>query len=96
MPASKKSAGRAWEMGLALEPDHAGIMEQLIIMFTAQNRLAEAAAASQRLARQPGWELRGELDLGTFRSEMSDPAGAAVVLRRASTVPKRRAWTCRR
>ena len=59
----KEAAGRLWEKALRLQPDHAETIEQLIIRDTAQNRLAEAAQLAERLARQPGWELRGELDL---------------------------------
>ena len=56
----KEAAGRVWETGLALEPDHAEMMAQLIILDMAQSRPAEAAHLAERLARQPGWELRGE------------------------------------
>jgi tetratricopeptide (TPR) repeat protein len=84
----KDEAGRLWEKGLALQPDHAETIVQLIIRYTAQNRLAEAAQLAQRLARQPGWELRGELDLGALRGELSDPAGAAAALRRALERPE--------
>jgi tetratricopeptide (TPR) repeat protein len=84
----KESAERVWEKGLALEPDHAETIEQLIGRYAAQNRLAEAAELAERLTRQTGWELRGELFLSTFRAEMSDPAGAAVVLERALERPE--------
>jgi tetratricopeptide (TPR) repeat protein len=84
----KESAGRVWEKGLTLRPDHAETIEQLVIRDTAQSRLAEAAQLAARLARQPGWELRGELDLGNLRAEMSDPVGAAAVLQRALERPE--------
>ena len=84
----KEEAGRLWEKGLALQPDHPETIVQLIVRDTAQNRLAEAAQLAERLARQPGWELRGELDLGAFRAELSDPAGAAAILRRALERPE--------
>ena len=84
----KDAAGRLWEKALRLQPDHADTIEQLIIRDTAQNRLAEAAALAERLARQPGWELRGELNLGALRSELNDPAGAAAVLKRAMDRPE--------
>ena len=85
----KEAAERLWEKALRLEPDHAETLEQLVIRDTAQNRLAEAAKLAERLARQPGWEFRGELDLGALLAELSDPAGAAAVLRRASDGRKR-------
>ena len=77
-----------WEKGLVMEPDHPEMIEQLMIRDAAQNGLAEAAQLAERLAVQPGWELRGELELGTFRSEMSDPAGAVAVLGRAFERPE--------
>ena len=84
----KESAGRLWEKGLALEPDHAEMIEQLMIWNAAQNRLAQAAHLAGRLATRPGWELRGELFQGTFHTEMSDPAAAAAVLARALKRPE--------
>ena len=84
----KEAAGRLWEKALRLEPDHAETIEQLVIRETAQNHLAEAAKLAERLARQPGWEFRGELDLGALLAEMSDPAGSASVLRRALGRPE--------
>jgi tetratricopeptide (TPR) repeat protein len=84
----KDEAGRIWEKALKLEPDHAETLEQLVIRDTGRNRLEEAASRAERLARQPGWEFRGELDLGAIRAELSDPAGAADVLRRALERPE--------
>ena len=84
----KEEAGRLWEKGLALQPDYPETMAQLIIRDTAENRLAEAAQLAERLARQPGWELRGELDLGALHAELSDPAGAVTVLSRALERPE--------
>jgi tetratricopeptide (TPR) repeat protein len=84
----KEAAGRIWEKGLALQPDHPETIKQLIIRDTAQNRLALAAQLAEKLARQPGWELRGELDLGELRAELSDPAGAEAILRRALNRPE--------
>jgi tetratricopeptide (TPR) repeat protein len=84
----KDDAARAWEKALGLDPDHAATIEQLVIRDTAQNRLAEAAQLAERLARRPGWELRGELDLGALRAEVGAPAGAAAVLGRALERPE--------
>ena len=93
----KDEAGRIWERAIRLQPDHAETIEQLIIRDTAQNRLAEAAALAERLARRPGWELRGELVSGTLLGELSDPAGAARALKRAArSGPTPRATIARR
>jgi tetratricopeptide (TPR) repeat protein len=82
------AARRVWERALELQPDHPETMAQLIIHESSRNRLAQAAVLAERLARQPGWEFRSALDLGTFRAELSDPAGAAVVLKQALERPE--------
>src|SRR5207253_4037513 len=41
-----------------------------------------AEETAERLARQPGWEARGQLILGTARAELHDPRGAAQALGR--------------
>jgi tetratricopeptide (TPR) repeat protein len=84
----RDAAGRMWEKSLRLEPERGETIEQLIIHYTAANRLTEAAALAVRLARQPGWELRGELSLGVLRGELNDPAGAATALARALERPQ--------
>jgi tetratricopeptide (TPR) repeat protein len=84
----KDAARGAWQKALRLEDNHAETLEQLIIQDTAQNRLAEAAELAERLARQPGWELRGELNLGVLRAELSEPARAVTVLERALKRPE--------
>jgi Flp pilus assembly protein TadD len=77
----KDEAVRVWETGIALGPNHAETLEQLVINHTMKSRLVEAAALAETLARQPGWERRGELELGTLRAELNDPAGAVAALR---------------
>ncbi|MFI5457799.1 MAG: multiheme c-type cytochrome [Isosphaerales bacterium] len=84
----REAAGRIWEKALRLGPDHAETIDQLIIRNTAQNRLTEAAQLAERLARLPGWEVRGGLTLGVLRAELSDPAGAVTTLRRALERPE--------
>jgi tetratricopeptide (TPR) repeat protein len=84
----RDAARRVWERALEVQPDHAETMAQLIIHETSRNRLAQAAVLAERLARQPGWEFRSALDLGTFRAELSDPAGAAAVLKEALGRPE--------
>jgi len=81
-------AERAWERALAIDAQHAETLEQLALLYTARNRLAEAAVLAERLSRRPGWELRGELTLGSLRSELNDPSGAAKVLRQALERPE--------
>jgi tetratricopeptide (TPR) repeat protein len=75
------SAVGLWEKALADDPDHGETLAQLALAYTSRNRLIEAARLYERLAKLPGWELRGELSLGGLRAELDDPAGASSVLR---------------
>ncbi len=86
--AQSDKAERVWQRALAKNPEHAETLEQLARLFAGRNRLAEAALLAERLSRHPGWELRGELTLGSLRSELNDPAGSATVLRRALERPE--------
>ena len=72
-----------WEKALRADSGHADVLEQLAQAYTARNRLVEAQDLYERLARQPGWELRGELSSGGLRAELDDPAGAAKMLEQA-------------
>ncbi len=83
-----EKAERVWQRGIAKDSDHAETIEQLIRVYALRNRLAEAALLAERLAKQPGWEMRGELALGSLRSELDDPTGAATALRRALARPE--------
>ena len=42
------------------------MIEQLMTLHAARSGVAEAAQLAARLARQPGWEFRGELRWVTF------------------------------
>jgi tetratricopeptide (TPR) repeat protein len=81
-------ARRVWEGALHQDPIHAETIEQLVDLYIPRNLVAEAAELAEQLARQPGWELKGELRLATLRAEMSDPAGAAALLRQALKRPE--------
>lgn len=81
-------AVRVWERALTLDAHHPETLEQLTSLYASRNRLAEAAVLADRLSRQPGWQLQGELMLGSLRSELNDPAGAALVLRQALERPE--------
>jgi tetratricopeptide (TPR) repeat protein len=84
----KEDARRTWEKALALQPDYPEALERLVLIATAQNRLAEAAQLAERLSHCPGWELRGDLDQGALLAELSDPGAAAVLLKRALWGPQ--------
>jgi tetratricopeptide (TPR) repeat protein len=83
-----EKAARTWERALAADASHAEALEQLASLYTARNRLAEAALLADRLSMQPGWEVRGLLMLGSLRSELNDPAGAAKALQQALERPE--------
>jgi tetratricopeptide (TPR) repeat protein len=81
-------ASRMWEKSLGLVPDRAETLDRLITHEMARNQLTEAALLAARLARKPGWELRGELASATLSAQLSDPASAAKVLRIALERPE--------
>jgi tetratricopeptide (TPR) repeat protein len=86
----KDAARRVWLKADALNPAFPETLEQLVISSTALNRLTEAAKYAERLSHQPGWELRGDLDLGALLSELNQPGDAAAVLSRALKRPEAR------
>jgi tetratricopeptide (TPR) repeat protein len=63
-----------------VQPDHAETLDALSRYWSENRMLTEAAEAAERLARQPGWEVRGGVRLGRLRADLLDPAGAAAVL----------------
>jgi tetratricopeptide (TPR) repeat protein len=69
-----------WEKAVAKDRGHPEAIEQLATAYTTRNRLVEAAQLFERLARLPGWEVRGGLNLASLRSELNDPSGAAAIL----------------
>lgn len=83
----RQSAERMWEKAVTLDGDRAEALDVLARAYAAGNRPDEAARMAERLARQPGWELPGELMWGALRYELDDPAGAAEILGRALRRP---------
>ena len=84
-----KSAGRipaaieSWNRALAADPDHAETLNEMAMIAMHQAHPIEAEQTAQRLARQPGWDVRGNLLLGMIRAADHDPAGAALALEQA-------------
>jgi tetratricopeptide (TPR) repeat protein len=74
---------KSLEAALAAEPDRPDALSILAPLYAHGDRTAAAVDAAERLARQPGWEARGLMMLGTFRAENRNPAGAATALRQA-------------
>jgi tetratricopeptide (TPR) repeat protein len=76
------SAYRAYEQARQRDPDHPDTLAALAGLYVFNDRHHVAAAAAERLARQPGWEARAQLILGTARAEVQDTDGAVQALRR--------------
>jgi tetratricopeptide (TPR) repeat protein len=78
-----ESAERAWQSALDADPDRGETLFHLAQLALARGQTFTGVRAAQRLARQPGWEARGDLLLGMIRASDHDPVAAALVLRRA-------------
>ena len=87
-----QEAERVWQKALALEPDHAGSLDRLVSLYTARNRLIEAAGLAERLSGRPGMEMKADLSLAVIRAELGDPVSAAAILRRAIGRPEASSW----
>jgi len=69
-----------WEKAASKPPDHAELLDGLARLAAQKNLIEEAAESAARLRRLPGWEARGAVMLGTFRSMMDDTPGAVDAL----------------
>ena len=73
-------AFKTYERARLANPDHPETLEALGQLYLQNDRGNAAEEVGERLVRQPGWEARGLLILGTARAELHDPAGAAQAL----------------
>ncbi len=73
-------AFKIWEHAANTPPDHAELLDGLARLSAQKNHIEEAAELAERLHRLEGWEARGSIMLGTFRSMMDDPSGAVGAL----------------
>lgn len=71
------------EAGLASDPRHPELLQELARLYAQQDDLLKATRLAERLATIPGLEARGELLVGVLKAEQSDPAGTAEHLSRA-------------
>src|SRR5262249_33985440 len=74
---------KSFEVARAADPERLEMLDELAQVYFRTDRPAAAVALAERLAREPSWEARAQLMLGTFRAELNDPAGAVRALRRA-------------
>jgi len=77
------SALKCLKAAQAALPDRPETLDILAKIYFQKDLHAAAEETALRLVQQPGWEARGQLMLGIFRSSLNDPAGAAGALRRA-------------
>jgi len=77
------SALKSLEAARAADPDRPEMLDELAQVYSRKDFPAAVEETALRLARQPGWEARAQLLLGTSRAAQNDPAGAASALRRA-------------
>ena len=78
-----ESALKCLKAAQAVDPDRPETLNALAEIYFRKDLHAAAEETAVRLAKQPGWEARGQLMLGIFRSSLNDPAGAVLALRRA-------------
>ena len=79
----RETARECWVAGLHADPDHAELIRAMALDSLRRGEPNQAADFALHLAKQPGWEFRGDQLLGQARYENDDPAGAAESWRRA-------------
>ncbi len=84
------SAAKAWNKVLEANPSPPRVLEELVRLHVQGRRWQEAIPVAERLSRQPGWEARGFMMLGTIRAKLDDiPAAAESFQRGAGGRPGR-------
>lgn len=78
-----REAEEVWKKALIADANHPETLDAEARRMIETVRPVDAAELAERLARQSGWEVRGDLMLGTLRAELGEPAEAADALRRA-------------
>jgi tetratricopeptide (TPR) repeat protein len=77
------AAARAWKKAIEAGDVSPQSLEELARVCVQGRHWDEAIGATERLSRQPGWEARGSMMLGTIRVELNNVPGAAELFRRA-------------
>jgi tetratricopeptide (TPR) repeat protein len=72
----------AYEEALKQDPNHPEALAGLAGLYMQIDRFHGAAQLASRLARQPDWEARAQVLLGTALSQTNDSAGATRALAR--------------
>ena len=76
-------AARAWKKGILAGQVSPDLLEELGRVLIQGRRWDDAIAVTDHLSKQPGWEARGSMMLGTIRVELNNMPGAAQSFRRA-------------
>jgi len=79
----RDAAARAWNKVLEAGEVSPRSLEELARLCVQGRHFEVAIQATERLSREPGWEARGFMMLGTIRLELNDVPGAALLFRRA-------------
>jgi len=78
-----EAAERAWKKVLEAGQLSPRSLEELARIQLQGHRSEEAIPIAERLSREPGWEARGFMMLGTIKAALQDVPGAALSFRRA-------------
>ena len=76
------AAFKSYEKARLAAPDHPETLDALAQLYLQNDRANAAEETAERLMRQPGWEARGLLLLGSARADLHDFTGAVQALRR--------------
>jgi len=77
------AAARTWNKVLEAGQVSPRSLDELARLHLQGRRWEQAIAVTERLSRQPGWEARGSMMLGTIRASLNNVPGAALSFRRA-------------
>jgi tetratricopeptide (TPR) repeat protein len=77
------AAARAWKKVREADQVSPQSLEELGRLLIQGRHWDDAILVTERLAKQPGWEARGSMMLGTIRVELNNVPGAAESFRRA-------------
>jgi tetratricopeptide (TPR) repeat protein len=78
-----EAAARAWKRVLEADQVPPQTLEELGRLLIQGRRWDDAILATDRLGKQPGWEARGSMMLGTIQVQLNNVSGAAESFRRA-------------
>jgi tetratricopeptide (TPR) repeat protein len=77
------AAVRDWKQAVEAQRASPEFLEELGRVLIQGRRWDDAIAVTDRLSKEPGWEARGSMMLGTIRVDLNNRPGAAQSFRRA-------------